>query len=70
MSYRQMQLSLTIEALERADKRIPILARSENPRLLGELMMYRDWLVEEVHKWNQSVQAERRRYEDSGGEHP
>lgn len=70
MSYRQMQLSLTIEALERAEKRIPILARSENPRLLGELMIYRDWLVEEIQKWNQRVQAERRRYEDSGSEHP
>lgn len=58
MSYRQMQLSLTIEALERTEKRIPILARSENPRLLGELLVYRDWLVEEIQKWDQRVQAE------------
>lgn len=61
MSYRQMQLSLTIETLEQVEKRIPILARSENPRLLGELMVYRDWLVEEIQKWNERVQAERRK---------
>lgn len=61
MSYRQLQLSLTIEELQRAERQILILARSGNLRILNKLMVHRDWLAEEVQKWNQRVQSERRR---------
>jgi hypothetical protein len=65
-----MQLSLTIEALERAEKRISVLAHSGDRKLLGALMVYRDWLVEEVQKWNQRVQAERGRENGSDRQRP
>lgn len=72
MGYSLVQLQLSVEALERIEKEVSQLIRSGSaPRqVINEALCRRDMAVEEVQKWNQRVQSERRRCAGSGSEHP
>ena len=72
MGYRETQLVLSVEALEKAEREICRLRASQSvsPQLVNEALFRRDLAVEEVQKWEKRVQAERKRYEDGGSEHP
>lgn len=72
MGYRETQLMLSVEALEKAERKICRLCRSRSvsPQLVNEALSRRDLAVEEVEKWEKRVQAERKRYEDGSSEHP
>ncbi len=72
MGYSLVQLILSVETLERIDKEVSQLIRSgcAPHQLINEALYRRDLAVEEVQKWNQRVQSERRRCAGSGSEHP
>ena len=72
MGYRETQLMLSVEALEKAEREICRLRASQSvsPQLVNEALFRRDLAVEEVQKWEKRVHAERKRYEDDGSEHP
>jgi len=72
LGYSLVQLLLSVEALERIEKELSQLIRSGYaPRqVINKALYRRDLAVEEVQKWNQRVQSERRRCEGSGTEHP
>lgn len=72
MDYSLVQLQLSVEVLERIEREVSQLIRSGSaPRkLINEALRRRDLAVEEVQKWSQRVQSERRRCEGGGSEHP
>lgn len=60
MGYRQLRLSLAIEALDHVERLIAHLARSGGrQRVIDEALATRDQLVEEVQEWQARVEREK-----------